>query len=59
MLSFQTSVESVLNLSAFACQDVRTNLGVVNKYGESESNFGVDTAYSFSVYGGEFCCVHR
>ena len=48
----QTSFEETLNLTAYACQEARVQLGAINKFGEAETNYAFHTSLTIDVYGG-------
>lgn len=50
---FQTSLDDILNLSAFACEDVVMQFGVINKFGEAKASFTDVTSRTVEVYGGK------
>ena len=52
ILPFQTSFDGILNLSAFSCQQVRMQYGVVNKFGQANFSFFELTSQTFNVTGG-------
>jgi hypothetical protein len=48
----QTSFDEILNLTAYACEEVRIQLGAMNKFGLAPSSFFSHTSLSVEVYGG-------
>ena len=48
----QTSFEEALNLTAYACQEARVQLGAINKFGVAETNYAFHTSLTIDVYGG-------
>jgi hypothetical protein len=46
-----TSFDEILNLTAYACEEVRIQLGAMNKFGLAPSSFFSHTSLSVEVYG--------
>ena len=57
----QTSFEEILNLTAYACEEVRIQLGAINKFGLAPTSYSPHTSLSVEVYGGiiSLCMDHN
>ena len=62
MFQIQTSFDEILNLTAYACEELRFQLGAINKFGLASSSYGPDTSLSIEVSGGitlSLCMDHN
>ncbi|CAI7996552.1 hypothetical protein GBAR_LOCUS1897 [Geodia barretti] len=55
-----TSFEEILNLTAYACEEVRIQLGAINKFGLAPTSYSPHTSLSVEVYGESLptCAAH-
>jgi hypothetical protein len=49
---FQASFEEILNLTAYACNEVKIQIGAINKFGPAPGSHSFRSSLTIDVYGG-------